>query len=186
MRIDTVLGMFLSNVFMFFIIIATSSTLHANGITNIESANQAAQALKPIAGEFASLIFAVGVIAMGLLSIPVLAGSTAYVFSEAFSKKKGLDNKFREAKFFYIVIIVSVLIGLLVNFTSIKPFKMLYYSAAINGILAPILIFIITILANNKKIMNKSVNGMLSNIVSVAIILLLTVSVSIFFIFLFK
>jgi NRAMP (natural resistance-associated macrophage protein)-like metal ion transporter len=185
MRVDTVTGMFISNIFMFFIIIVSSATLHVHGITNIESASQAAKALEPIAGNFASIIFAVGVIALGLLSIPVLAGTTAYVFSEVFIKKKGLDNKFHQAKFFYIVIIISVVVGLCTNFIPIKPFKMLYYSAVINGALAPILIFIIILLANNKKIMGKKSNGVFSNVVSGLLILLLVLSLIVFLVFLF-
>lgn len=186
MREDTISGMSISNIFMFFIIIVTAATLHANGIMNVESADQAAKALEPILGTYAFLIFSIGIISQGLLSIPILAGSSAYVCAEALRKKKGLDNKFSEAKFFYITIILAVLIGFIVNLTSLKPFKMLYYSAAINGILTPILIFVIMLIANNKKIMKRKSNGTFANVLSSLLIILTSISIVLFFVFLFK
>ncbi len=164
MRLDTVVGMFFSNLVMFFIIVATASTLHLHGITHIETADQAAEALRPIAGNFAFLLFALGIIGTGLLAVPILAGSAGYALAEAFKWKAGLGKKFTDAHGFYLVIILATLVGLLVNLTPIKPFQMLYYTAVLNGIVAPPLIMIILCIANNKKIMGAHTNSWFSNI----------------------
>ncbi|MBI2195422.1 MAG: divalent metal cation transporter [Candidatus Levybacteria bacterium] len=152
MRWDTVAGMFFSNLVMFFIIITTASTLHANGITKIETADQAAQILRPLAGDFAFLLFAAGIIGTGLLAVPILAGSASYAVSEVFNWKEGLYRKFTQAHGFYGVITIATLIGLLVNFTPIAPFTMLYYTAILNGLAAPPLMILIMLVAHNKKI----------------------------------
>lgn len=164
MRLDTILGMFFSNLIMFFIIVTTASTLHVNGITKIETADQAARALQPIAGDFAFVLFAAGIIGTGLLAVPILAGSASYAFSEAFGWKEGLYRKFTQAHGFYGVITIATLVGLLVNFTPVKPFQMLYYSAIINGIIAPPLLILIMFITNNAKIMGKHTNSRFSNI----------------------
>jgi len=176
MRLDTTIGMFFSNLVMFFIIATCASTLHINGITQIETADQAAMALKPFAGDFAFLIFALGTVGTGLLAVPVLAGSASYALAEAFEWKVGLHKKFTEAHGFYLVIIVATLIGLLVNLTPIKPFQMLYYTAVLNGICAPPLIILIIFIANNKKIMGKHTNSKFSNVMAwiITIIMLIT------------
>lgn len=163
MRWDTVAGMFFSNLVMFFIIVTTAGTLHARGITNIETADQAAQILRPLVGDFAFLLFAAGIIGTGLLAIPILAGSASYAVSEAFNWKEGLSRKFTKAQGFYGVIAIATLIGLLVNFTPIKPFTMLYYTAILNGLAAPPLLILIMLTANNKKIMGKNTNSLVSN-----------------------
>jgi len=168
MRLDTVIGMFFSNLVMFFIITTTASTLHNNGITKIETAAQAAEALRPFAGDFAFLLFALGIVGTGFLAVPVLAGSASYALSETFGWKEGLYRKASKAIGFYSVIVIATLIGLLINFTPVEPFAMLYYTAIINGICAPILIFIILAIANNSKIMKKRTNGAFSNIVGYA------------------
>lgn len=164
MRLDTIIGMFFSNLIMFFIIVTTASTLHVNGITKIETADQAAKALQPIAGDFAFVLFAAGIIGTGLLAVPILAGSASYAFSEAFGWKEGLYRKFTQAHGFYGVITIATLVGLLVNFTPVKPFQMLYYSAIINGIIAPPLLILIMFITNNEKIMGKHTNSRFSNV----------------------
>jgi NRAMP (natural resistance-associated macrophage protein)-like metal ion transporter len=163
MRLDTVVGMVFSNLVMFFIIIATASTLNSHNILNIDTATHAAEALRPFAGDFAFLLFAVGIIGTGLLAVPILAGSAAYALAESFNWKAGLGLKFKQAHGFYGVITIATLIGLLVNFTPIKPFQMLYYTAVINGIVAPPLMILIMLIGNNKKIMGKHTNSVFSN-----------------------
>lgn len=166
MRIDTAIGMFVSNLITFFIIATTSATLSGQTIT---SAAQVAEALRPLAGDFAFALFALGIIGTGMLAVPVLAGSAAYAISEAFGWKEGLGKTFHQAKAFYIVIILSTLIGLLVNFTSIAPITLLYYAAILNGLLAPPLMILIILIGNNKKILGEHTNGTLGNILGVII-----------------
>ncbi|MBP9781741.1 divalent metal cation transporter [Candidatus Woesebacteria bacterium] len=176
LRIDTTIGMLFSNLVMFFIIVTTASTLGQHGITEIQSADQAAQALRPLAGNFAYLLFAAGIIGTGLLAVPVLAGSAAYAFSEAFGWKEGLYRKFSQAHAFYGVIIIATLVGLLTNFTHIPPFKMLYYTAILNGICAPPLLVLIMLVSNNKKIMNNYTNGTISNMLGWIITVIMSIS----------
>lgn len=164
LRIDTVIGMFFSNLIMFFIIITAAGTLNLNGITNIETADQAALALRPIAGDFAFLLFAAGIIGTGLLAVPILAGSASYAISESFGFKAGLNKKFSQAPTFYFVIAAATILGLLIGFLPIKPFEMLYYSAILNGLCAPPLLILIMKISNNKQIMNGRTNPPISNI----------------------
>lgn len=159
MRIDVWSGMFLSNVVMFFIIAVCAATLNANGITNIETATDAAEALRPLAGEGAYLLFAIGIISTGMLAIPVLAGSAAYAISESFGWKEGLYRKLNEAHAFYGIIIISVIIGIVVNFIGLDPIKALIYSAIANGIVAPIILVCIVHMSSSKKIMGKYRNS---------------------------
>lgn len=161
---DTVVGMIFSNLIMFFIIVTAASTLHLNGITNIETASQAAEALRPLAGDFAYILFALGVLGTGLLAIPILAGSASYAIAEAAGWKEGLYRKFKQAHGFYGVMALATLLGILVNFTPIKPFQMLYYTAALNGVLAPPLMIMILLIANNKKVMGQYTNTRVSNV----------------------
>lgn len=164
MRWDTVFGMFFSNVITFFIIATAAVTLGAHGIHEISTAADAAAALKPLAGNFASLLFTVGIIGTGLLAVPVLAGSASYAVSESFKWKEGLYRKFSQAHGFYGVISAATLVGLVVNFTGIPPFKMLYYTAVVNGAISPILMIIILRIANNKKVLGEHVNSGFSNV----------------------
>lgn len=164
MRIDTVIGMAFSNLIMWFIIVTTASTLHLNNITDIKTADQAALALKPIAGDFAFSLFALGIIGTGLLAVPILAAGTAYALSETFGWREGLYLKVRQAPAFYAVIIASALVGLLVDLTSIEPFEMLYYAAILNGVCAPPLMALIIAIGKNKKIMGAYTNSNFSNI----------------------
>jgi NRAMP (natural resistance-associated macrophage protein)-like metal ion transporter len=163
MRRDTWVGMLFSNLITFFIIVTAAVTLGAQGITNIETATDAAQALRPF-GMAAFLLFTVGIVGTGLLTVPVLAGSASYAISEAFKWKTGLYRKFSQAHGFYGIITIATIVGLLVNFTHIPPFKMLYYTAMVNGILAVPLLIVILRIANNKKIMGERVNSRASNV----------------------
>jgi len=154
-RIDTLVGMFFSDLVAVFIIFATAATLHTHGITKINTSVQAAQALAPIAGKFASVVFAVGIIGTGLLALPVLAGSASYAVCEAFRWNTGLDKKPHKARAFYAVITGSTLIGMGLAFTPIDPMKALYWSAVVNGVLAAPLMVIMLLIGSNPRIMNK-------------------------------
>ena len=164
MRTDTIVGMFFSNLIMFFIIVTTASTLGAHGITDIQTADQAAQALRPLAGDLTYLLFAVGIIGTGLLAVPVLAGSASYALAETFNLKEGLYRKFKQAHGFYGIITLATILGLIINFTSIPPFKILYYTAILNGLVAPPLMIMIMFISNNKKILGNYTNKRISNI----------------------
>lgn len=162
MRVDVWSGMFLSNAVMFFIIAACGGILFTHGITNITSAAQAAEALRPFAGNATYFLFAIGLIGTGMLAIPVLAGSSSYTISESFRWKEGLYNRLGKASAFYGIIIISMLIGLGINFLGIDPIKALIYAAIANGLVAPIVLFLIVRLASDKKIMGRWVNGPVS------------------------
>ena len=163
MRTDVVAGMLLSNVVMWFIIATTASTLFQHGIKNIDSAPKAAEALRPIAGDFAYLLFAVGIIGTGLLAVPILAGSAAYAVAETFKLRKGLYRKLRQAHGFYSVITFSTLLGFATNLIGINPIQALYYTAVLNGIVAPPLLVMIMLIGKNRSIMKSKVNGRVSN-----------------------
>ena len=152
-RADTLVGMGFSHVVALFIIVATAATLHANGITEIETAAQAAQALRPIAGDLAFALFAIGIIGTGMLAVPVLAGSAAYAVSETFDWTEGLDRKPREAKAFYSVIALATLGGIALNLIGIDPMKALYWAAVVNGLLAPPLMVVTMLIARNPAVM---------------------------------
>jgi Mn2+/Fe2+ NRAMP family transporter len=158
MRIDVWTGMFISNLVMFFIIMACALTLNVHGITDIKSAAEAASALKPIAGDRAYLLFALGVIGAGLLAIPVLAGSASYALSESLRWKIGLYKNLKQASSFYGVIIISMFIGIIINFIGLDPIKTLIYSAVLNGLIAPIVLFFIVRISSNRSIMNERAN----------------------------
>lgn len=158
MRTDVWFGMFFSNLAMFFIIAVCGATLFRAGITNINSAADAAAALKPLAGQYAYLLFALGIFSVGLLGVPVLAGSASYAVSESFGWREGLHNKLLQAKAFYGVIIFSMLIGLVINFIGLDPIKALIYAAVFNGLVAPIILVLIVLLAKNKKVMGAQTN----------------------------
>jgi NRAMP (natural resistance-associated macrophage protein)-like metal ion transporter len=167
MRIDTAIGMGFSQLTTFMIVITAAATLHMNGILDIETAPQAAQALRPLAGDLAYLLFAMGILGTGLLGVPILAGSSAYAVSEAAGRKEGLGKKLKEAPFFYGIIAFSTLLGMLINFIGINPMKALYYAAAVNGVIAPVLMIIIVFIGRNKSIMGEHVNGTLSTVLNV-------------------
>jgi NRAMP (natural resistance-associated macrophage protein)-like metal ion transporter len=170
LRVDNFVGMALASVTAWFIVIACASTLNRSGITNIATAADAARALEPLvqgfpnAGLIAKLIFSVGIIGLGLLAVPVLAGSSSYAISEALGWKEGLYRKFKRASGFYIVIILATLAGLAMNFIGLDPVKALVFSAVFNGIAAIPLLYIIVRVGSNKRVMGNYKNSWLSNL----------------------
>lgn len=154
-RADTIIGMGFSNLIALSIIVATAATLHAQGVTDIQTSAQAAQALRPIAGDFAFALFASGIIATGMLAVPVLAGSAAYGVSEMFGWTTGLARGLKEARAFYAVIALTTLAGVALNFTPIDPIKALYWSAVVNGVLAAPLMAAMMLIATNKRAMGR-------------------------------
>jgi Mn2+/Fe2+ NRAMP family transporter len=186
MRKDVDVGMLLSNLVMFFIILTCGSVLYPHGIRKIDTVEQAATALKPIAGNLAYALFAIGIIGTGFLAIPVLSGSLSYMAAETFNWKAGLDQKFFQAKPFYGVIIVSLVIGLLLNFVGITPIQGLIYSAILYGLTAPVIILVVLHISNNKKIMGENVNGRWSNFFGWLTFVLMTVAAFAMLYFQFK
>ena len=176
MKKDVNIGMLLSNMVMFFIILTTGSVLYTAGVREIDTVDQAAKALEPLAGELTYFVFAIGVIGTGLLAIPVLAGSQSYMLAETFGWKAGLDKKFSQAKPFYISIVISLLVGLSLDFVGVSPIKALLYTAILYGLTAPVLIAIILHIANNKKIMGKNTNSWFSNILGFITLVLMTIA----------
>ncbi len=176
MRVDVWSGMFLSNVVMFFIIAACGGVLFPQGITDIQTSAQAAEALRPLAGDASYWLFAIGVIGTGMLAIPVLAGSSSYALSEVFRWKEGLYRDIKQAHAFYGVIIVSMLVGLGLNFVGIDPIKALIYAAVANGIVAPLILYFIVRMSSNKKLMGHWVNRPLTTAIGWATVALMTVS----------
>ncbi len=173
MQKDIRSGIFFSNLVFFFIILSTGTVLHDTKFAAIETVDQAALALKPLAGDMAYILFAVGVIGTGLLAIPVLAGSLSYMVSETMNWNEGLNKKFHEAKGFYFVMVVSILVAICINFTGISPVRALVITAIIYGLTAPLLIFVILLVSNNKKIMGDYTNKPWSNIFGITAFLLM-------------
>jgi Mn2+/Fe2+ NRAMP family transporter len=171
MRTDILIGMAFSHLIMWSIIVTTAGSLHTNGITDIETADQAAEAIKPLvktfpyAGEMARAIFAIGIIGTGLLAVPVLAGSSGYALADAIGWKEGLGKKFNQAKAFYLVIAASTIVGLGINLAHIDPVKALIYTAVINGVVAVPILFAMMRIANDKKILGNRTNRKLSNVI---------------------
>jgi NRAMP (natural resistance-associated macrophage protein)-like metal ion transporter len=156
---DTYIGMGFSNLVAFFIILSAAATLHQAGITDIQTSAQAAEALRPLAGDFAFLLFSLGIIGTGMLAVPVLAGSAAYAVVESFDWRSGLDKKLHEAKEFYAIIALATLGGVLLNFTSIDPIKALFWSAVINGVIALPIMVVMMLLGSNAQVMGRFTIG---------------------------
>ena len=173
---DVDFGMTVSAFVMYFIILTTGTVLFKGGIHQIDTVEQAATALKPLAGNLAYLLFAVGVIGTGFIAIPVLSGSISYIITETFGWEQGLDKKFHEAKAFYVIIAISLILGLTLNYVGITPIQSLIYTAILYGLTAPVIIAIILHISNNKKIMGKNVNGRLANILGFAALIIMTVA----------
>ena len=152
-KIDVAIGTFFSNFVMFFVIVCTALTLNAHGITNVSTTNEVAQALEPFAGKFAMLLYTVGIIGVGLLAIPTLTGSAAYAFSETFRWRHGLDEKWWHARAFYGVIVLSGLVGVAMDWLHVNPISAQYWTAVINGVLAPFLLVGVWLIARDEKIM---------------------------------
>ena len=176
MKTDVNVGMFLSNLVMFFIILTTGSVLYNAGIRQIDTVDQAARALEPLTGKLTYLIFAIGVLGTGLLAIPVLAGSQSYMLAETFGWEAGLDKKFPQAKAFYISIIASLLVGLSLDFLGVSPIKALLFTAIAYGLTAPVLIAIILHIGNNKEIMKSNTNSKLSNALGFITLAIMTIA----------
>lgn len=164
MRKDVYSGMTFSNLIMFFIIGLAGATLHNQGITGIETTREAAETLRPLAGNATYYLFSIGIIGTGLLAIPVLAGSASYAISEMFGWQGNLNKRLNQAYSFYGVIIIAVVLGLIMNYFSTNPVKILIFAAVLNGLIAPILIALITLVSNNKIIMGKAKNSLWRNI----------------------
>ncbi len=173
---DVDLGMAFSGLVMYFIILTTGTVLHQGGITNIQTVEDAARALQPLAGNAAYLLFAIGIIGTGLIAIPVLSGSLSYIFVETFGWEQGLSKKFHEARGFYTIIAISLLLGLAMNYLGISPIQALIYTAILYGVTAPVLIAIILHISNNKKIMGEYVNGPVSNILGITAGIVMTIA----------
>jgi len=184
-KLDVALGMLASEVVMYFIILTTAATLHADGKTNISSAAEAASALKPLLGSGAVFCWAVGIIGAGLLAIPVLTGSVGYAVAETFDWREGLDEKPRKAKGFYGIIIASTLVGMLFNYLGLNPIKALVYSAILNGIIAPPLLLLILLLANRREVMGRFTNRTWSNICGWTCFVLMSVATIAYFVTIF-
>ena len=173
MQTDVKGGMLLTNIVFFFIILTSGTVLFNAGIHSIDTVEQAAKALQPLAGNMAYALFSIGVIGTGFLAIPVLAGASSYMMAEVFDWEEGLDKKFSEAKGFYITVIISLIIGLSIQFLGISPVKALLWSAVLYGITAPVMIAIILHICNNKTIMGRYTNKRLSNILGFATLILM-------------
>ena len=174
MKEDVDFGMSFSGFVMYFIILTTGTVLYNGGIHQIDTVEQAAMALKPLAGNLAYLLFAVGIIGTGLIAIPVLSGSLSYIITETFGWEQGLNKKFHEAKAFYTIIGISLILGLSLNYVGISPIKALIYTAILYGLTAPVLIAIILHISNNKKVMGRFTNSRISNILGFTALIIMT------------
>lgn len=187
MKFDVNIGMLLSNLVMYFIILTTGTVLFGQGINDITTVEEAAKALEPLAGEFAYIIFSIGILGLGYLSIPILAGCIGYIVAETFGLSKGLDKKLHEAKLFYTVIIISIILALLINGFNIDPIQSLIFTAIIYGLLTPFLIFFILLICNNKKIMGKRTNSILKNTLGIICFILTSLAtIALIFSYLFS
>jgi NRAMP (natural resistance-associated macrophage protein)-like metal ion transporter len=164
LRVDVMTGMFASNFVMYFIILTTAATLHVHGVVTIETAKQAAEALRPLAGKSAYLLFTLGLIGTGMLGVPVLAGSCAYAISEAAAWKGSLERKPRGARKFYGVLAAAMTIGLIINYAGLDAVKMLFWSAVTNGVLAPPLILLVVLLTSDPKVMGDRVSSRMERV----------------------
>ena len=173
-RLDVGVGTFFSNLVMFFIILTTALTLHAHGRTSIETSRQAAEALEPLAGKFAALLYTVGIIGVGFLAIPTLAGSAAYALAETFRWRYGLDLKFRGARYFYGVVVLSTAAGIALDFVNFNPIRALFWTAVLNGLLAPVLLVGILLVASDRDVMcgQPSSKGSLAVVALTAVLML--------------
>lgn len=171
---DVVTGMFISNLIMFFIVLTAGATLHQAGQTDIQTAEQAAAALRPLAGNAAYLLFTLGLVGTGMLAVPVLAGSAAYALAEAGAWNRGMSEKVHDARNFYGVIVVAMLIGMALNFAHLNAVKLLFWTAVINGLLAPPLIVILLFVCNNPRVMGEHRNGWKLNLFGILAAVLMT------------
>lgn len=176
MEQDVDFGMGFSGFVMYFIILTTGTVLYSAGIHQIDTVEQAAMALKPLAGDLAYILFAVGIIGTGLIAIPVLSGALSYIYTETFGWEQGLDKKFHEAKGFYVIIMISLLLGLSMNYVGISPIQALIYTAILYGVTAPVLIGIILHISNNQEIMGEYTNTRYLNVMGGIALVIMTVA----------
>ena len=160
--VDVGTGAFFSNIIMYFIILTTALTLHRGGVTHLNTSKEAVKALEPLAGSFAAWLYALGMIGVGLLAIPTLAGSAAYVYSETFGTRQGLDEKLRRARAFYTIMGLSILFGMALTFMPINPMDALLWSAIINGLLAPFVLVGVLLVACDRKVMHNQPSSYLA------------------------
>jgi len=172
-KLDVGVGTFASNLVMFFVILTTALTLHTHGITRIETSRQAAEALRPLAGGLAATLYTLGILGVGCLAIPTLSGSAAYAFAETFRWSEGLDEKIASARGFYLVVLVSTAAGVVVDFADINPIRALFWSAVVNGVLAPFLLVGILVVASDRKLMKGQPSSPLGRAVVAAATLLM-------------
>jgi len=180
-RLDVNTGMFFSNLVMYFIILATASTLYRAGLRDIQTAQEAAEALRPLAGDTASLLFALGLIGTGLLAIPVLAGSASFAVAELFGWRSGLDLSPRRGRRFYLVLAGAIVIGMILDVFATNPIRMLFWSAVLNGVLAPPLLLLVMLVGNNRHIMGEHTNGFWLNLLGWTATALMTAAAVAFF-----
>ena len=179
--IDIGAGTILSNVVMFFIILATALTLHANGITNISSSKEVSETLSPLAGNLATLLYTTDIVGGGFLAIPTLAGSAAYAFAETLKWSHGLDEHWGKAKSFYAVIVIALVFAVALNFININPIRALYWSAVLNGLLAPFLLVGIFLVARDQKIMHGQASSKINQlVVGITTVLMFIASIAMF------
>jgi NRAMP (natural resistance-associated macrophage protein)-like metal ion transporter len=181
-KIDVGVGTFFSNLVMFFIILTTALTLHRHGVTKIETSRQVAEALRPLAGRFAELLYTVGLIGTGLLAIPTLSGSAAYAFAETFGWRQGLDQKLKNARYFYGIVAFSTAAGIALDFADINPVKALFWTAVVNGLLAPFLLVGILVVASDRECMQGQPSSLLGRfVVAVTALLMFGAAAGMFF-----
>jgi NRAMP (natural resistance-associated macrophage protein)-like metal ion transporter len=173
-RTDVVAGMSISNVIAYFIVLTTGATLHAAGQRDIQTAGQAAQALRPIAGDLAEELFCLGLVGAGFLGVPILAGSAAYAVAEAAAWRRGIDRRPRIAKKFYAVIVVAMVGGMAIDYAGVNAIRMLFWAAVVNGVLAPPLIAIILHVSNNRSVMGEHMNGRALNILGLSTLVVMS------------
>lgn len=176
MREDIDIGMLFSSLVFYFIILTAGTVLYTSHVYQIDTVEQAALALRPLAGDAAYILFAVGVIGTGLLAIPVLSGSLSYMVSETFGWSGGLDKKFHEARAFYVIMALSLVLGLSLNYIGISPIKALLYAAILYGLTAPVLIAMVLHISNNKVVMGRHTNGWISNALGILTLMVMTVA----------
>ena len=180
-RLDVGIGTFFSNMIMFFIILTTALTLHRHGITNPQTSREVAEALRPFGGRFTQILYAVGLVGVGLLAIPTLSGSTAYAFAETFRWKQGLDRGLKSARAFYSIVMISTVLGIALDFLKVNTVKALYWSAVINGLLAPFLLVGILIVAGDREIMKgQPISGLSRAIIATTALLMFAAAIGMF------
>ncbi len=172
-QVDTNIGMTLANVVFYFIVLTTAATLYPAGIREITTAREAAEALRPLAGDRATVLFAAGLVGTGLLAIPVLAGSAAYAVAEVFDWREGLEERPREAPQFYAVIALSTIVGMAIALSGVGAIRALFFAAVVNGVISPVLIAAILIVSNDERVLGKHRNGIVSNVLGVATVLVM-------------